>query len=241
MITVFWGARHGQGVTTTLVQSALALLAEEQSVKLVDADPDAADLALFYGQGTPPLIDTLIEEAEQHDITWPSWGSWYKNSQAVLGNTKRQFPLLASPDAAKRVVSALESVDTPDAHILCDIGSGLRDYLTVAFLSIAHRVVVVSKTELPDAIATQTALSYVSPRLQAEDRVIALLGQGSATAEILRNTDAWRSVKIPETQHAARMRGTGQIVLPKQGTGLLEIVNPNKPQGKGRSRWLSRS
>ncbi len=238
MITAFWGARHGQGVTTTLVQVAAALLSAGQPVRIVDADPDSADLGLFHAHQDAPLFDSLVDDAERHDVRWPEWTRWYGDSEAVLGNTKRQFPLAASAEAASRVVTALVAIDEPNVHILCDIGSGLRDYLTVAFLSVAPRVVVVTKTDIPSAISTQTALGYVAPRLAAEDRVVALIGEGGVTSEILKDVSQWRPVKIAETQQAARMRSTGQIVQQRQYAGLLDVVMPNGPQERReRSRW----
>lgn len=237
MITVFWGARHGQGVTTTLVQTALALIAANQTVRVVDADPDSADLSLFHGQGASSQVDSLIEDAEQRDVMWPEWQPWYGGMSAVLGNSKRQFPMVASPEAAQRLVAALAAIDEPDTHILCDIGSGLRDYLTVAMLSTADRVVVVSKTDLPDGVAAQAALRYIAPRLAAKDRVVALLGQGGAAAEILREAADWRPVKVQETAQAARMRASGQIA-PHKAADLLAIAMPDgTPARKGKVAW----
>ena len=240
MITVFWGARHGQGVTTTLVLTALALIAAGQKVRVVDADPDSADIALFHQQDASSQIDSLLEDAERQDVKWPAWTPWYSGTPALLGNPKRQFPATASAEAAQRFVAALKAVDEADVHILCDIGSGQRDYLTVAMLSAAERVAVVSGTDLPDGVATQAALRYIAPRLAAQDKVLVLVGQGSATAEILRDAGDWRAVKVQKTPQAARMRVNGQVTPQKGSEFLAVVMSDGAAAGKGRGGWRSR-
>lgn len=252
MITVFWGARHGQSVTSTLVQVALALAGSGQPVHLVDADPDSADLAVFKG-GAPDgaTFDGLMEDAERAaqvaggergDLRWPEWTPWHGEIDALLGNPRRQVPLTTGREAARMIVEALRAADAGEVQILCDIGSGLRDYVACRLLSLADRVVVVARTGIPDVMAAQTAIGYISPRLRAEDRVLAVLGSPDAAPEILRGAEGWRVEIVPEAAQVAAMRGTGQVAALPRGKGASVTIAA--PEGvaerRGRRGWRAR-
>lgn len=239
MITVFWGARHGQGVTTTLAQAAGAA---GGNVRVVDLDPDCADLSLLRDSGKEGnvTIDALVEDAERGQIHWPEWARWHGDIQGITANPRRQVPLVASRDAAERLLEALKAVAEDGSHVLCDIGSGLRDYLTVRALSMADRVVVVTRTHLPDALATQTALAYISPRLTASDRVLATIGGGATIADMVKDARDWRLVQVPETPQAAGMRNSGRVVMARAGgQALLQVIGTDGGATRRGRRWPS--
>jgi MinD-like ATPase involved in chromosome partitioning or flagellar assembly len=241
MITVFWGARHGQGVTTTLAQVAAALAQANQKVYVVDLDPDSADLSLFQ-RHEDSALDHLVLDAERPNanISWPEWTTWQEQIRGITGNPRRQAPIVASKQAAEKVVDALFAADEEGAHILCDVGSSLRDLLTVRALALAHRVVVVTRVVVPDAISAQLALGYISPLLAASDRVLAALGQGGGAAEILRAAPDWRLVPVPETTQAAGLREVGQFAVPRGAGGVLTIAMPEgdrTAEGRRGARW----
>ncbi len=214
MITAFWGTRHGQGVTSTLVHAAVALQAQGQNVRVVDLDPDHADLALWASEKTRTdyvTLDTLAEDAEiEERVGWPGWAPWAHRIEAFLGSADRALPLAVTREAAERVWATIAERDEDGSTILVDAGSGLRDYLTVRVLAEAPRLVVVTKGDLPDIVATRNALRFVEGRLGAQERVLAVVGVTPAAEEAAREMKGFHLVPIPEipTVRAARSGGT---------------------------------
>lgn len=248
MITSFWGARHGQGVTSLVAHAASVLSEPDKTVRIVDADPDCADLTLWAPKETQDgsvSVDRLLEEAEvSQAVSWPEWAPWRDKVTSLGGNPHRSHPLAPSRDAAQRFWNALVMRDSSDQTILVDAGSGMRDYLTLLLLSNSSRIVVVARSDTPDLLVAHHALQYIGGHLQATDKVLAVIGLNAGAQEVLHGIEGFRFVQIPELSLVHEARNTGKLVSAAIRTpaakqylqAVAKVVESTPSEGANKSR-----
>lgn len=254
MIRVFWGARHGQGVTSLVAHVAAELENHGSPTLLVDADTDVADLVLWgegQGRGDLDTLDALAEEAEvSESVAWPLWAPWHGKTRILPGNARRPVPLAVSHDAARRIWHALQGAAT-ESDVLVDAGSGLRDYLPVRLIADADHLVVVTRAAVPDVVMAQNALQYVGARISAARRTLVVIGSGAGSSELAERAQGFEIVTLPYLDSMNEARNSGRVLRSggRSGSvaqylqGALGIVGePTQDAAKGRRRslWLRR-
>ena len=215
---VAYGPKGGVGVTTLVVNLAIALQAAQRDVAIVDLDVHSGDAAFFLDV-KPAYTLRQVAGAEHLDPVFVR-GAMIRHRSGV--------PILAAPAAgsagpplelsASRTLAILELVTGMHELTLVDT-PGILSESTRAALGAADRVLLVTDLTVPALHGCMRTLDW-------------LRGEGvdlESTVDVIVNKHDSRSSKVTPKEASRTLGLPVRTVLPRDDAAAFEAANAGKP------------
>ena len=214
---VAYGPKGGVGVTSLVVNLAVALQAAQRDVAIVDLDVYAGDAAFFLDV-KPSCTLRQVASAEHLDPVF---------LRGAMTRHRSGLPILAAPAAggdapfelsAARTLAILELVTGMHELTLVDT-PGIPSESTRAALGAADRVLLVTDLTVPALHGCRRTLDW-------------LRGEGvdlESTVDVIVNKHDSRSSKVTPKEASRTLGLPLRAVLPRDDGTALDAANAGKP------------